>query len=252
MNIQIAILEDKKQDYEQLATHLKKWAYTQGHIIKIYWFCNVNDILSSSQITNCQILFSDIELKTNTSNNMHTLDSNSYPVSNGIAACISLRNTGYIGEIVFLTAFKEYVFEGYDVQALNYLLKPIQESSLYKCLDKYITLHCSDYYYYHKKDNIIQIPYNNIVSISRDGHDCIIQTIDNIHIERAALKDFETRLPAQFLRCHKSCIINIFHIKSLSGTTLKLSNNQTQSVGRIYLDNVRKYLIKLANDNLNI
>lgn len=252
MNIQIAILEDKKQDYEQLAKYLNNWAYSHGHVIKIYWFCDADTILSSNHTINCQILFSDIELDTKKSNNIHTLASDSHSISNGIKVCMSLRDRGYTGEIIFLTAFKEYVFDGYDVQALNYLLKPIQESSLYKCLNKYITLHCSDYYYFHKEDTIIQIPYNSIVSIYKDGHDCIIQTVDDIHIERTALKDFETRLPSQFLRCHKSCIINAFHIKSLSGMTLKLSNNQTQSVGRLYLDNVRKHLIKLANYNLSI
>ena len=119
-------------------------------------------------------------------------------------------------------------------------------------MEKYISLHCADYYYFHKENTIIQIPYNNIICISRSGHDCTIQTLDNIHVERVALKDFEKRLPSQFLRCHKSCIVNTLHIKSLSGSLLKLSNNQSQTVGRIYLENIRKALIKLVNENLDI
>lgn len=246
MNLKIAILEDQKHDYEQLAAYLYHWAQLQGHVIKIYGFHTAADISSSEEIINCHILFSDIELKTNS----QIIDSQD--LTNGITVCMSLRDRGYSGEIIFLTAFKEYVFNGYDVQALNYVLKPIKETTLFKCMDKYISLHFSDYYYYHKDNNIEQIPYNNIISISRNGHDCIIQTIDNLHIERTSLQDFGTRLPAQFLRCHKSCIINIFHIKSLSGTTLKLSNNQTQPIGRMYLDNTRKSLMKLANDNFSI
>jgi len=237
MNLSIAILEDQKHDYEQLANHLNKWAYEQGHVIRIYWFDNMTGLLSSSEVPNCHILFSDIELKN---------------AAEGITACTSLRNRGYTGEIIFLTAFKEYVFQGYDVQAFNYLLKPIQESVLYKCMERYISLHCANYYYFHKEDKIIQIPYNNIVSISRAGHDCNIQTTDDIFVERIALKEFETRLPAQFLRCHKCCIVNTLHIKSLSGSILKLSNNQCQTVGRTYLDSIRKALIKLVNESLNI
>lgn len=202
--------------------------------------------MSSDRIFSCQILFSDIELKTDLS------DSQPGAYSNGMKACIALRRNGFKGEIIFLTAFKEYVFEGYDVQALSYILKPIQNDALYQCMNRYIALHCSDYYYYHKGDCIIQIPYNDIISISRIGHDCAIQTVDSFHTQRIALKSLEDHLPAQFLRCHKSCIINVFHIKSLSGTNLRLSNNKTQTVGRNYLEDIRKALLRLVNDDLGL
>ena len=45
--------------------------------------------------------------------------------------CKQLRESGYTGIIIFLTAFKEYVFDGYDVQAFNYLLKPINLSLIH-------------------------------------------------------------------------------------------------------------------------
>lgn len=241
MNLKIAILEDKKNDYIRLSDKLQTWADLRGHELEICWFPGKEEILSCKQITDFSILFSDIELYSNAEQT----------TANGILVCTTLRQRGFSGEIIFLTAFKEYVFDGYNVQAFNYLLKPIAEAPLYNCMDRYCSIHFSDYYYLQTKEEVLQIPYSDIVAISRDGHDCILQTLHTIYVERNTLKNYEKKLPPYFIRCHKSCIINSFHIKALSGNQLSLSNNRFQPVGRLYLEDVRRTLIQLANDNLS-
>ena len=49
----------------------------------------------------------------------------------GLDVAKKLRKEGYTGPIIFLTAFREYVFHGYEVHALNYLLKPVKEEPLF-------------------------------------------------------------------------------------------------------------------------
>ena len=112
--------------------------------------------------------------------------------------------------------------------------------------DQYISLHSSDYYCLHKDKNITRIPFNDIISISRLGHDCCITTASGLYTERTSLKNMEQHLPEPFIRCHKSCIVNINHVTSLSGSTIYLANKQTQTVGRNYLDDVRKALLRIA------
>lgn len=240
MIIHIAILEDAPSDYQYLETHIKNWGEQTGNVIHIEWYQNESSILHSKKLYNCHILFSDIELVS------ADTECDADKASTGIHICSRLRENGFKGEIIFLTAYREYVFEGYDVQAFNYLLKPIRENDLEKTMNKYLSLHQANFYYHHKGNDIIQIPYNDIVSISKDGHDILIQTAEGIYAERTALNKIEKHLPAQFLRCHKSCIINTLHIKSLSGNTVKLTNNQIQTVGRIYLDDIRKALLYLS------
>lgn len=245
MNIRIAILEDNPFHFKQLSSLINSWALSAEHSIYIHWFQNGFDILNSEIIYECHLLFSDIELKETTVTDFNS----NMDYLNGIHICSTLRENGFNGDIIFLTAFREYVFEGYNVQALNYLLKPISEEAVVKCLNKFVSLHFLDYYYFHKNTDIIQIPFNDIISISRAGHECLIQTMSDIYTERFALKDYKTRLPKQFMRCHKSCIINLNHVVSLSGYTIKLSNKQSQTVGRLYLDELKKELIKMSNDN---
>ena len=233
MKINIAILEDNNSHFQQLSNSIFKWASEYGHIVTIRHFINEADILQSNFMSNCNLLFSDIELQNSS--------------KNGIDICTQLRDSHYQGDIIFLTAFREYVFQGYQVQAINYLLKPITDGTIYNCMNKYISMHNCDFYYLHKNNNIIQIPYNTIISINKIGHDCCINTTTGLYTERTSLQYMEQHLPEQFFRCHKSCIININYITSLSGSTLRLVNKQTQTVSRVYLDDLKKILIKLAS-----
>ena len=234
MTINIILLEDKKKDYEQLYSILFEWANTNETIINISW-CQTGDQLT--QILSkqpCDILFSDIEL----------LDPNGTH-SSGVDVCKTIRQKDYHGDIIFLTAFREYVFDGYDVQAFQYLLKPIEKEKIFCCMDKYKTIHQKDYYYLHKGADILQISYNDIIAIKRAGHDIEFQTLQGIHTERTSLTNISFHLPKQFIRCHKSCIVNAYHIQSLVGSTLYLTNKKTQMVGRNYLEDVRKRIVKM-------
>lgn len=233
MNIKIAILEDQKSDYLILSSTLKQWSNKTGNLVNLTWFQSGNEILNSFFSSPFDILFSDIELK---SENHFT----------GIDVCGNLRDLGYSGEIIFLTAFSEYVFQGYNVRAFNYLMKPVEPSALALCLEKYLALHADNYYYLHKGKEISQIRYNDIISICKDGHDVIIQTSNRIYTQRVTLSEVEKRLPSHFLRCHKSCIINMMHVDSIVGNDIYLSNKKTQTVGRNFLSGIRKALIELS------
>ncbi len=234
MKINVAILEDDKVFYDELVRKLNTWAQDKGHQINTGYFSGKKDILSSDFMKKCQLLFADIELK----------DSD---FINGIEVCSKLRKDGYKGEIIFLTSFREYVFHGYDVLAMSYIIKPISDQDLNNCMERFISMHSSNCYYYHKDGKIIQIPYNDIVSISQVGHVCFIQTTNVSYSEsNVSLKSFESRLPKQFVRCHRSCIINMHHVTSLAGNTLTVSTKNTQTVGRIYLAAVRNSLLELS------
>lgn len=237
MNIHIAILEDNPYECDALNTLLTNWSATSVHTISVCKFHNGSDILDSEFMKECDLLFSDIGLT--------SIDGD---VENGIDICGKLRNGGYCGDIIFLTAFSEYVFDGYQVKAMDYLLKPVSETTIRRCMNRFTEEKCMEFYYLHKESQIIRIPYGDIITISKDVHDCCIATANKLYTERTTLQNIENHLPPQFMRCHKSCIVNINHIVSLSGTAIKLSNKQTQNVGRIYFDELKKRLIVLATN----
>lgn len=233
MNLNITILEDNKQDYLLLSESIYKWADDAGHLTHITWINSYEGFNRILPTLNCDIFFSDIELGCKES-------------FTGIDACRKLREAGYSGIIVFLTAFKEYVFEGYDVQAFNYLLKPINQDSLSNCMNKFVNLYSSDFYYYHKGNDVFKIPYYEILYVEKKGHDVIINTANEMYVERTSLNDMLNHLPDFFIRSHKSYIVNINKVSSLRLNELFLLNGKSIPVSRSFLQNIKKKLLEVA------
>lgn len=157
----------------------------------------------------------------------------------GMEIAKKMRTRGYKGVILFLTAFREYVFDGYNVRALNYLLKPLSIKELHKCLDDVYKQLQGNCFVYRDTNNIIQLPFCDILSFSVIKHYIDITTTDGIYKCRLSLSHILSHLPEDFIQCHRSYIINIRHIRKISRTTITLSNKTTVPIGRNYLENVR-------------
>lgn len=92
-----------------------------------------------------------------------------------------LRKDGFCGNIIFLTAFSEYVFDRYHVQALDYLLKPISQNKLEQCMKPILRNMQGSYHVYKTKTETVKIPYNKILAFTSFRHyvDIITQPNDN-------------------------------------------------------------------------
>ena len=78
---------------------------------------------------------------------------------------VRLRKENYSGDLIFLTAFREYVFEGYNVQAFNFLLKPIDQKILEQVLSALILKYSPECYILKNKQQIQALPYSKILAI---------------------------------------------------------------------------------------
>ncbi len=157
---------------------------------------------------------------------------------NGIDVSKQLRMNGYKGPILIMTAFKEYVFEGYDVRAMNYLLKPLKKESLYKCLNEVISELHSDVYLLRTKQEIKRIPYADIIVFSSSMHSIDILTTDSNYHQYISLNEVAIHLPSQFIRTHRSYIVNMAHMDKIVSNTITLSNGMTVPIARSFLQTV--------------
>lgn len=229
MNINITILEDNQTDFEVLSQILHAWEAENNHTISIQWIPSIDDFKKEITHLDCNILFSDISL-------------NDKDTFSGIDACKLLRKNGFSGTIIITTAFSDYVFEGYDVQALQYLLKPISKEKLFVCLNRYTSLYEEKWYFHQKGKMLKKIQYYDIVYIEKNLHDMNIYTQSDRFSERISLNEIEKKLPSYFVRIHKSFIVNVHHIQTLNGTELLLDNGQKLSIGRTYLHQIKDAL----------
>ncbi|MGW9621745.1 LytR/AlgR family response regulator transcription factor [Paenibacillus terrae] len=176
---------------------------------------------------------------------------------NGLETARMIRRIpDYDVQIIFLTSYPEYVMDSFDVQTLQYLLKPVSyeifEQKIIK-LSKYI-LSLKKRFLVIKVDcQEIVLKYADIISIemhsgSMSRRKLEIRTVCDRFLMRGILSDYAKRLEHyQFLQVHRSILVNMEHIRKFSGYSVFMSNGTEFPIGRSKLKSVKdtytKYMI---------
>ncbi len=152
--------------------------------------------------------------------------------SNGVRVAQRLMENERPPKIVFVTAFDEYAVKAFELEAIDYVLKPFSEERIKKTLYRLKNiLNQDDHIKYNvTNDNIKAInklaveldgkitllDLEEIVFIEADGRNSIIRTSTQEYNTNISLKDLETRLKsATFFRPHRSFIINLQKINEV-------------------------------------
>lgn len=226
MKFNIAILEDIESQSKNLIHLLTEWGKLHNHIIDTVIFSSSVDFIEKVDFQKYTICFLDISLEEEE--------------TSGLDVAKKLRARHYTGELIFLTSYREYVFEGYNVNAFNFLLKPLSLELLTPVMNALAEKYSDHYYTIKSSTNYINIPYHDIIAISASLHDITITTTKEIYQDHIGLNTIARHLPAQFVQCHRSSIINMMHIQKLESNKVYLTGNLTQTIGRTYLKEVRR------------
>lgn len=139
--------------------------------------------------------------------------------------------------VVFTTAFKEYALDGFRVNAVDYMLKPIQQSDFQKCCRKVFASYASpagndrikaDGYFITKSQHVyMKVKLENIVYIECSKEYVLFHMNDN-HIVKTLInmKHLEEELPQRkFLRIHRSYIVNMDYMVTISKQDILLEGD---------------------------
>lgn len=153
---------------------------------------------------------------------------------NGIDLAKKLRLLGHDQPIVFITGYTQYAIDGYDVQAYDYLLKPIKEDKFHKLLSalnaqKNIETH---YIMLDVDDGSIKIDIDRIVGFEAQGSQVRMELIDGGHFLKLPLSQILSQLDSNFLQIHRSYIINIKAVEALQKDQITLSNGSVFPISR--------------------
>ena len=125
-------------------------------------------------------------------------------------------------------------FQGYTVQAMNYLLKPAEPTAVGKCLHEIYKKSLSEVYTYHFRSDVISIPFADIICFVSNLHNVDIVTADKTYSEHKSFREVVNNLPSTFVQVHRSFVVNLAHVYSISKNTIKLSNGTEASIGRSF------------------
>ena len=147
------------------------------------------------------------------------------PQMTGIELIKSLRKAP---KVIFTTAYSEYAVEGFELDALDYLLKPVAFDRFMKAVNKVTdgtekpnTASEDDYFFVKADKKLIKIHFNEILYIEGLKDYVIIKKETGRVIALQTMKSLEAKLPSNiFMRVHRSYIVNIAKIKAVVGLSL--------------------------------
>jgi two-component system, LytTR family, response regulator len=172
------------------------------------------------------------------------------PDISGLDLVRSLENRPMI---IFTTAYKKFAYEGFELDAIDYLLKPIDFGRFSKAISKALDYHryksnpqsgTSHSIYVHSEYRLVRIPLDEIVYIeSLEDYLTIHQLSDEPVSTLMTLKKMQEKLPAdQFKRIHRSYIIAVKQVKSIHNRKLQLRTGHELPVGESYMNSLQEWL----------
>ena len=128
---------------------------------------------------------------------------------NGFEFAKILRKKDLSIPIVFQTKNTHYGILSYQVQAMHYLLKPLDQQEIYKILDRVLLHQHSKTFIYQFKKEVHKIPYEDIIYIEAYQHHVMIHQNDIAKRNYLSLKEIVLQLDDSFCRCHRSYIVTV-------------------------------------------
>lgn len=145
-----------------------------------------------------------------------------------------VRSMADLPEVVFTTAYPEYAVQGFDLDVLDYLVKPISFERFMKTINKAqkkLAAAASpepdqiQFMMIKSNKKLYKVPYSDIRYIQSMGDFLKVITADKTYISSDTLKNLLAQLPEKlFIRIHKSYIISINAFNYLEGNRMKVGN----------------------------
>ena len=155
----------------------------------------------------------------------------------GMETARRLRENKFRGFLIFITVLKEMVFQSFEVQAYDYLVKPVDEKLFEKTMER-----CLASIQNTSEDSLlVQKGYEG--RIIRKDEIVFCEIIDRkIYLNLASgeildyyerIEKLETKLDEHFFRCHRSYLINLRHLKGYKNGTAYMDNGREVPVSRL-------------------
>lgn len=231
MVISIAICDDELVERQYIENIVTKWSKLKKLEVKIDLYDSSESFLFMYQEKkDYDILLLDIEMKE----------------MDGVALAKKIRQDNETVQIVFITGYSDYILEGYEVSALNYLMKPIHEEKLMMVLDKAIEKIAKNdkVLTFTTNSEMIRVPIYQINYVEVFGNYITIHANDEIKI-KMTLSELEKELDERFYRVGRSIIVNLTQISRVTKKEIKLNNGILIPLPRNAYDKLNRAIIDL-------
>lgn len=165
------------------------------------------------------------------------------------------RSLQYPPPVIFTTAYPQYALEGFEVNALDYLVKPVsfdrflravlKAKEYYEVRDKNVAEAVSSEYFFIKADNkLVRILFDEVLFVEALQNYVTIHTAVKKYMTYLTFKSVEDYLPGdKFIKVHKSYIVSASKIDSIEGNEIKIGQHHIP-ISRNQKDEVMEKLLR--------
>lgn len=226
----IAICEDNTAHAEYAAALVKDWGERNMHIVRISSFENAESFwFQYAEDKSFDILLLDVEMGK----------------MSGVELAKRIRQQNREVQIIFITGYMDYIAEGYDVEALHYLLKPVSKEKLESVLnraalrvknqERSILLHAGD--------EMIRIPLYEIRYLEVQKNYVTIHAKENYEV-KMPLRELEKELDDSFFKTGRSWWVNLRYVMRTAKNEVVLKDGAQIPLSRGLYDKINHTIIE--------
>ncbi len=239
--MKIAVCEDEIFWRVQLENMIRRWAEEKKAALELKCFPNGESFwFAYLEEKDWDVLFLDIEMGQ----------------ENGMELAEKIRREDEEIAIVFTTGYAEYMPKGYDVGAMQYLIKPVEESRLNACLERVFKRKQEE----EKKLCFVTIeqvrvslPPSKIWYVEAEGHHCFLYTKEQSYeLKMNMTAAVKLLLPEkEFVRCHRSYLVNLKHVRQIRREEITMDDGSRIPVSRSAYAGAGEAFMRFYSENKN-
>lgn len=210
--LRIALCDDEENARDALRIQLEKWMDESEDEI-VYEFSNGRTCVNwlTAHPGEVDLLFLDVEMGK----------------ENGLDAAKKIRTVNRNLLIVFVTGYTDYVFDGYQVNALDYLVKPVSPEKLKEVLlraKELLTPPADRFFVLKNADGAYRLPWDDILYFYSDRRYIHLVTAVKTYTFYGKLNDIEKQVRNNFVRIHQRYLVNSDNVTFVGGDFVTVDN----------------------------
>jgi DNA-binding LytR/AlgR family response regulator len=228
----IAIVEDEAAHTRKLTEYLSRYEAESGEVFEITPFTDGDGITEAYQ-NRFDIILMDIEM----------------PFLDGMSAAREIRKRDSEVVIIFITNMSQYAIQGYEVDALDYILKPVSYFAFSRRLDKAVSRiknRTTRYIAVTVKGGTWKLDVSRIFYAESRGHTIIYHTASGEYVSRGTMKELEDTLEGMhFFRGNNCYLINLEYVAGVVGGCAMVNGERlilSRPRKKAFLEAVARYL----------
>lgn len=231
MKYKVAICDDSDADRRYIMDMVRSWASAAGHEVQIDGFPSAESFLFRyAGESDYDILLLDIE--------MGAMD--------GVTMAKELRKSNDTVQIIFITGYSDYISEGYEVAALHYLMKPVNEEKLCLVLDRAAEKLAKNEQVlnFEVSGEMVRVPIYQIRYADVLGNYVTVHAQTDVTV-KMTLGELEKQLDERFYRVGRSALVNLTQISRVTRAEIRLNDGTAIPLPRGAYEGVNRAIINM-------